>query len=217
MPLLTLIYLLTVGLAFITSLRSFRLKNPQHLKVFSVLLGLTFLVEIGAVAFPKFTSVKTNSWLYNSFTLIEFSVYAWYYRRIIHLQRIRKAIRVFQILFPVFWFVTVFFVFGFKAWNSYVIITGAFFTMCFVLAYYYQLLASDDVVDISRHPEFWIATGMLIFYSCQVPYFGMLNYLVENYLLLAKKLLKVLTLINILMYSLFTYAYLCRISTKKSL
>ena len=209
-------YIVVVGLSFLFSLRSFKKNFPIHLKVFSLLLGLTLLVEIGAVTLPRrIPQLKGNSWLYNSFALIEFSAYAWFYKKIIQSKKVKAGIGIFQFLFPVFWFVTVFFVFGFTAWNSYVIVVGAFFTVCCVLAFYHQLLTSENVIPLSRNTEFWIATGMLILYLCQIPYFGMLNFLVKNYLVLARNIYPFLIILNTLMYAIFSYAYLCRINTKK--
>jgi hypothetical protein len=118
-------------------------------------------------------------------------------------------------LFPIFWFVTVFFIFGFTTWNSYVIIVGATITVLLVLAYLYQLLQSEEVVVLKYSTEFWIAFGMLIFYTCQIPYFGVLNFLVKNYQPLTTSLLSVLQIVDSIMYLLFAYAFLCRINIKK--
>jgi hypothetical protein len=84
--------------------------------------------------------------------------------------------------------------------------------------YYHQLIIAREIQSLRRLPEFWIATGMLIFYLGALPYFGMLNFLIKYNVEVARSLLKVLKVLDTLMYVLFSYGFLCRIiNTKKSL
>ena len=214
---LTTIYIVMIAVAFIASLvEGRRATLPAHLKIFSGLLGLTLAVECFAAYGVKAFHLHTNVPAYNIFMLVEFWVYGWYYRMIIRTPWMKKIIDWFLWLFPVFWIVVVFFVFGLQKWNSYLVIGGSLFTICFSFAFYYQLFTNPEDINLKTSPEFWIATGMIIFYTCNLPYIGMLNFLVKNYLPLAKTFLAVLKILNILMYSLFTYAYLCRTITKRS-
>ena len=211
------IYVITIAIAFLSSLICFRLDYPFYLKLFSVLLGLTFLVEFFSAFISKSFHLKNNFWIYNSFTLIEFWCYAYFYSFIIKIKGSRKIIKGFLWLYPMFWATTVFFIFRFNVWNSYVIIVGSFFSVLFAIMYYHQLIFSDTMIFLRRQPEFWIATGMLVFYLGALPYFGMLNFLVKNYLSAANKLLYILLILNTLMYLLFSYGFLCRIiNTKRS-
>jgi hypothetical protein len=161
-------------------------------------------------------SHQSNVPLYNLFMLVEFWVYGYYYKCIIEPGRLKRLIRFYLWLFPVFWVVVVFFLFGLAKWNSYVAVGGSFFTICFSGGYYYQLFTQEELVRLDITPEFWIATGLIIFYACNLPYTGMLNFLVKNYLDLARNLLTVLDILNLVMYSLFIYAFLCRMIIKKS-
>ncbi len=215
---LVLIYFIIISLAFLVSLVSFKWNYPFHLKLFSILLGLTFLTELLATQIVvKYFHWKSNTSVYNSFTIVEFLAYAYYYYRIITVVWIRNIIKGFMYLFPFFWFVSVFLVFRFTQWNSYVVIVGGLFSVFCSLGYYYQVLHSKTDIHLRTQPEFWIATGMLIYYSCQVPYFGMLNYLINHYLLLARSLLNVLLVINTSMYLIFIYAFLCKKINRKYL
>ena len=110
--------------------------------------------------------------------------------------------------------------FGISSWNSYVYIVESLFTVCLAAAFYYQLFTAPTLIRLTTSPEFWIATGLIIFYTCNLPYLGMLNFITKDYLSLAKSLLMLLQILNIIMYSLFTLAFLCTktitISTTKS-
>jgi hypothetical protein len=85
------------------------------------------------------------------------------------------------------------------------------------LLYYYRILTAHEITNLRTLPEFWIATGMLIFYMAALPYFGSLNFLVRYHMNVAKNLWIVLVCLNTCMYTFFTYGYLCWIrNTKKS-
>jgi hypothetical protein len=220
MPLLVYIYLAFVGIAFLSSLNAFRLDFPLQLKVFSLLLGLDFLVEFTSTVLISLLRIRTNVPLYNCFMLVETMTYAWFFRAILTSRVLKGLIGGFLILFPIFWVIVVFFVFGIYRWNSYVAIIQSLFTVCVAAIFYYQLFTAPTLIRLTTSPEFWIATGLIIFYTCNLPYLGMLNFITKDYLSLAKSLLKLLQVLNIIMYSLFTLAYLCTkritISTMKS-
>jgi hypothetical protein len=212
---LTYIYLAFIGIAFLTSLTIWRPGAPAHLRFFSVLLGLDFCVECAAVGMME--ARHNNSWLYNSFMLVEFWAYGYYYYQITIFPWMRRIIRWFLWGFPVFWVWAVFWQFGdLNQWNSYVVIAGSFFTICFSCVYNYQLFTRPDLIRLGRRPEFWIAAGLILFYACNLPFIGMLNFLVSYDKLLAKRFMTILDVLNICMYSFFIYAYLCRIITKRS-
>jgi hypothetical protein len=205
-------YLTTIGLAFLASLLSFKYNYPRHLKLFSVLLGITFLVEITA----NFVLTKSmglsdyRSALYNQFALFEFVAYAYFFYLISRNTQVKRIIVFFICLFPVLWIATTFFLFGYKGWNTVVITVGGYFTVLFALLYVYHSSGHEDVTRLSKRSEFWIAIGMVIFYSCQVPYLGMLNVLNKNYPTLTRYLLRASMVIDGIMYCFFIYAYLCR-------
>jgi hypothetical protein len=217
MVVITYIYLSAILFAFLSSLRSFRLGFPFHLRLFSMLLGLTFLVELAADLTERIGHTRNNYWLYNGFAPVEFWIYGYYFYQLIRVRLARSVIFYFLVLFPVFWAVTVFFVFTFNTWNSYVIIAGSFFTVLFVVMYYYQILMTREIQSLRNLPEFWIATGMLIFYLGALPFYGALNFLWTYHQSAATTLWRILLIMDTLMYLLFSYAFLCRtINIKKS-
>lgn len=216
MHVLPYIYVSSILIAFLSSLISFRLDLPVHLKLFSLLLGLTFVLELRNSAIIR-TFHGPNYWVYNLFMPLEFWVYGLFFYRIIQHKISKAIIRIYLYLFPLVCLVSTYFFFK-NNWNSYVFITGSLFTIGFVLMYYYQLITSKDVQPLSSTPEFWIATGMLIFYAIAIPYYGPLSYLVKNNNELARLLLiYVYMVFDTIMYLLFSYGYLCRIlNSKKS-
>lgn len=205
------IYFTAITVAFICSLLSFRLHMGLHLKVLSVVLGLTVCHEY----FQRFINgpvlhIHHNTHLYNTFALIEFWGFSYYYLMLAKTKVEKYIIRGFLMLYPVVWYILVVQVIGILVWNSYIEVIGSVFIAYLSMYYYCKLLMSDEIIYLNKTPEFWIATGMIFFYTCNLPYFGSLRYLMANYGRLAEKLLSVLLILNIVMYSLFIYAYLCQ-------
>ena len=202
------IYVATVFFAAISSLVSFRMDFPFHLKLFSCLLVLTAFVELPAaiLAYRKIN----NWWLYNLFMPVEFTVYAWYYLHIIKARIARRMLQSFLLLFPVFWFVLIFRP-GLRGWIGPLSTVGAFFCVVFALMYYYQAITAKELVSLRTLPEFWVATGMLIFYISSIGFFGMLNYIIKDNKV-AVELLTVYLIPDIVMYAFFGYAFKCGIN-----
>jgi hypothetical protein len=211
MPVLSYIYIAFIGIAFLSSLVSWRLGLGIHLKIFSCLLGLTLLVEVfAAVAEPAF-HLRPLSSVYNIFFLLQFWTYGYYYYRLIRVKLLRKFILYFLVLFPLFWAATVFFLLGFNRWDSYLLIVGSFFSIVLSLFYYYQLIIEQEPPSLRMLPEFWIATGMLLFYLGALPYFGTVNFLVHHNLLTGRGgLVNTVRLLDILMYGAIGFGFVCR-------
>lgn len=201
---LDIVYVTSTGIAFCASLGSFMKRSGIHLKIFSVLLGVTFFMEL-YIAVSRVSSAP----LYNLFVLPEFCIYAWFYYRIFEIQSVKKCILFFLVAYPLTWLGLTFFEFGLHRFNTTVFVLGAFFTVCLAILYYQQLWISDKIEALSTHVEFWISTGLLIFYSCQLPYLALLNYLIKNHLDLARAFIPVLQICDTIMYCMFTYAFIC--------
>lgn len=200
-------------LAFLSSLTAFR-QNPLHLKIFSMLLGIDLITELlasfGMPLLRERFNLKNNLAIYNSFVLIEFLAYAIYFYFLIRTKWFKVVIRFFLIMFPCLWLISVIYFFKIYEWNSYIHVAGSTFTIIACIVYFYQLYTQEELVSLSKNTDFWIATALLIFYLCNLPYTGMLNFLVVNYLSVAVNLAFVLRLFNIIMYSIISYAFLCR-------
>jgi hypothetical protein len=77
-------------------------------------------------------------------------------------------------------------------------------------------LFQTQTVNLLRQPAFWICTGLLFFYTCSFPIYGLFNYLNRAPLIIKKNIGVIILLLNVLLYSSFTIAFLCRIRVKNS-
>jgi hypothetical protein len=191
--------------------------GPLHLRVFAVLLAYTLIVEFSLLFLKDYLKDGNNLPVYNFFMLVFFLGYAYFFKLIIQSKTILRVIDWFLYLFPVFWYFVVFFIFKIDEWNSYVYIFGAAFTVIWAVVYCFELFTSEEPVHFRHNGGFWIAIGLIFFYSCQLPYMGMYNFLTRYSSELANLLKIPLQISNIVMYLLFSYAFLCQSTyTKKS-
>jgi hypothetical protein len=213
-PLVDYTYLVVVVTAFLCSLMSFRAGVPFHMKLLALLLGLTVVVELCARFFLPFFHVKHSTLVYGPFNLVEFWIYGYFFYLLIRVKILRRIIFLFLWVFPIFWLVTNLYLFKFREWNSYVMVAGSFCTILFALMYYYQLITAKEIQTIRYLPEFWIATGILLFYLWELPYFGTLNFFMDYYrahLEVNNGLLNARLILDTLMYAFISYGYLCPI------
>jgi len=212
-------YLYLVSLA-ISSLAGIclRLKLTKQLKVVALLCIYTLLFELSVFFFKQEVGYKGNTLpQYNFFILLEFMFYTYFFKQIIKNVYVLKGINLFLLMFPVLWYIFSFYCFNILQWSSYAFVFGGTFMIFFALIYCYEKLTSEETTSLFNEGEFWIAIGLIVYYTCVVPYMGMFHYLTENYEQLAVKLKKLNLITNILMYCLFAYAFICRtIKTEKS-
>jgi|GEM_PF-908283 len=234
---LTNAYIIAIGFCFMVSLRVFKEKGNRALKIFSTLLGVTFIVECIAVYvfvrnpyfnMPLYNDVISSTLLkvavylrmplYNVFMLVEFMVYAIFFRMIIENKMVKKLIQVYIGLLPVFWYWIVFEQFEFRIWNSYLMVTGSVFTAFFAGSYCRELLQDNFISNLKHTPEFWIAAALFVFYLWFIPFMGTLNYVSKAYRDLAQWFLAGFKLANCALYTMIAIGYLChKTNTRKSL
>jgi len=215
------IYLIVLLIAFFCSLISFRLHYPLHLKFFSIFLGLTVFIEFVATFILPRLNFDSNYSAYNSFFLIQLVSLGYYFYLLTRSPFFKKTIILLIVVYSVFWICNTLIIYtNFKEpyWNSYGAMVGDLFIIIFVSRYLFELLTGTELISLKKSSEFWIATGILLFCSCELPITGIMNFLVKDPIL-TRKLVKILQVLNISMYLIFIYAYLCRIkpTMKKSL
>ena len=110
----TATYISSIAIAFGCSLVAYKL-HPRHLQLLSFILGLDLFGELAGLYL--YSTIKTNLPAYNVILLGEFIGYAYFFYLITKLKWLKKLTAGLMILFPVFWVVAVFILFGFKSWN----------------------------------------------------------------------------------------------------
>lgn len=208
------LYIAAIAVAFITSLWALAKAPARYIPIFVVILGADLLLEIGANYLLKPLHLHNNSGFYNTAMLVEFWGYGYYYSLAFENKRIRWLTKLYLFIFPLFWCISVLLLSRFNNWNSTVSVTGSVAMIVFSALMYYQLFASKMLLKLTSSLEFWVATALIVFYSGNFIYLGMLNYLSGKHPALSERLLQLLQILNIIFYMLISFALLCTYGTR---
>jgi hypothetical protein len=208
------IHLLFILSAFLASLISFRKNFLRPLRFFSFILFFSFAIELTGFIYSRILH-RHNAHIYNLNFLVIFPFYAFFYSQFFPSHKMKRRILLLTSCYFLFALVNIIFIQGLNTWNSYSLIAGSLLNIYLSVSYFQNLLPNKELIKFQSDPVFWISVGVLIFYLVELPYISLLNYLNSNFLILSKQLLMILKILNMLMYSLFTIAFLCRISLRK--
>ena len=116
------------------------------------------------------TAFEDNYWLYNSFHVLSYMVYFYFFIYQLKLNKIRKYLTFLA------WFFFVssisFLIFSgvfFANFSFYTIITGTILLILCIASYYYQMLTSDSILNFQKNPAFYISIGALIWHVVVTP------------------------------------------------
>lgn len=209
-----IIYIVLVVISFLASLTVYRKKDsPVYLRVFPGFLLITFLVEMIAI---RRASLRVNNlFLYSLFSAFEFTFYLYFFSAIYKNTNAKKVALVAMFTYMIAAFVNIFFIQGRNAFHTYTFMLGCALIIGFGAYYLFRLVNQPQTGKISRDPTFWITAGLMIYYCCDLPVFGILNYITSLSKGTYNGLVVVYNFMNIVLYSFFTVAFLCRLSIRK--
>jgi len=205
------------------------IKNTKYLVIF---LLITFIVDlIGSYAaigyfsnysyfgFVENTPFRRNAWLFNSFMIISFSFYIFYFKSFLGNKKWKLILKVLTILFITSSIINLLFTdIFFNGSSKFTTIIGTLLLFLSVALFYFELLRSDVILKLKQFLPLYISIGILIFHLCVTPidifskYFDMPS---GNEVFVNLKA-SVLLYVNIFMYLLFTFGFIICSRTNKS-
>ena len=202
------VYIYFIGLSFFISLSAFYGKGGLlYLKLFSPFLFLTLIAEVLGSYFSSIG--RNNLTLYNFFTVFEFSFYLFIINLIIENKRVKKIIQITGVLYAIAAIVNILFIQTMKTFHTVTYSVGCLIIVIFCIYYFLELFRFPRFVNLLNSPAFWICSGLLFFYCCGFPLYGLVNYWQDIYPLVLNNFTTIFTILNIFLYSLFTIAFLC--------
>lgn len=193
-------------------------KRPReiYLKLFPLFLVLTVLVELGAAWMLKIDKKHgPTNLLYNPFTILEFVFYFFSIREIIKKRAAKNILLGLMVGFPLVAIINLIFFQGIYKFHSFTYSIGCLLIVGCCIYYFYELFLMPHSVNLLRQPAFWICTALLFFYAFTYPIYGLSNLMSgfsDHVLGIIKKIIQSL---NILLYSFFSIAFLCRFRIQK--
>jgi len=210
---MNLLFLISEVICFLASLALFfQASVPRYLKTFPFFLFLTIIIEIAGILLTK---KKVDSIpMYNVFTTFEFIFYLYILRSIIYNIKVKKIILWLMAMYPVLVLINRLF-FQKNTFHTNTYSLGCLLIVGACIYYFYEIFQTTHSVNLVKEPAFWICSGLLFFYTCSFPLFGLWNHLHGLPRIILRNLAAVMQFMNVLLYSLFSIAFLCRIRIQK--
>ncbi|HLY68168.1 MAG TPA: hypothetical protein VKR53_00485, partial [Puia sp.] len=203
-----------------------RRSNPGYIRVF-VLFGIANYISDASQVYyldlfdPLLRNAKLFYFLTQSihfaYPLFEFFFFTGVLFQLIRSALSKTIARLLGILFLVTYGVAVYLFFAKNQSGFLYCVSTAFFFkdstfLCLSLFFFIEIFKDAKQMDIARFPAFWIVTGIVFYYSIDLLtiFFASYFYL-RNMLLLKDVVLSISYFPAIVVFILFTKAFLCRI------
>ena len=157
---------LIVLLPLITAITQ-RKNMPYPLKIILFyLIGASIceLISWGIILFPF--GNHQNHWVNNTFSIFEYSCFSFYFYKIVCNLRLKQFIKIVSIMGLVFiLFITFNRIEKINIIDTISSSVGIILIILFVLINFYEILYSDNSDNLLTYHIFWIASGVLIYFS----------------------------------------------------
>ena len=202
-------YLIFGTICWLISLVSILFKYPKHLRLFSWFIFVSVAIEWIGWYIARHLH-RNNLWLYNFNIIIEFLFLPFFYRLILRSHKIRQGIKLFLIIYPIIFFINLFFIQGLYVFNTYPYLIGDIFVLVLIINYFKEILLTPNNIKLHREPVFYISIAFLLFFTIEIPYTMLLPYFINHNLEVAMALIWVIKILNAVLYVLLSVAYLCQ-------
>jgi len=157
-----------------------------------------------------------NTWLYNIFSFVSILLFGKFYKSIVK-DDLSRLIIIYSVIAYVIFTILYFALSGtfFTKSLPYGVLLETLMVFIFVMLYYRYLLRSDKILYFYRLPLFYISSSLFLWYFCVTPLFIFDGFIYE----INKSFIEFrnfyLFVVNILLYSCYTFAFLFTIQYKK--
>lgn len=185
---------------------------PLYLKLFPILLAITLTVEI--IGWIMSDNGEDATMLFYLFSVFEFEFYFYILYHIIRTRKARRVVIYVIAIYPVLALFNIYFV-QVNAIPSISYSVGCLLVVGICIYYFYELFHLPSSVNLIREPAFWVCTGLLFYYICSFPLFGLSSLLLTASSIILKNISTILMMMNALLYTLFTVGFLCGLRIRK--
>lgn len=208
------LYYIPLIISAIVSIRVFSGIWPSAIKYVAVYLLFTAFIEIFAYAWIGFlyeTSFwkfhESNHWIYNIGFIVRYPLLFLYFREFLPGIRTGRILVVASITLMLFNYL---FFEGIFALNSYTVLFTFSITIILCFWFFRYIFLKKEIVNLLHATEFWIAAGLLFYHAATLPLFFIINKLNAESQLLSQSYIYLNDVLNIIMYTLLTIAFLCK-------
>ncbi len=201
------VYIYFIALSFLVSIYKLKKISPFYLKIFSPFLFLTFCVETYANYLSSIN--KSNIAIYNFFSAFEFCFYLFLISCITRVRKIKNLARYAAGIYGLLAVLNILFIQGVNTFHTTTYAAGCLIIASFCVSYFYEIFRTPGAGKLENNPAFWICAGLLFFYCCGFPLWGLMNIWSKWIVIELETFSGINYLLNSFLYLLFTIAYLC--------
>lgn len=203
------IYIYVILICFLVSLTLFLKLRADHryLRLFPPYLLLTLSIEI--YGDYLFSQSKNNVPLYNFFSAFEIAFYLLILSILIRKPSFKRVLTFSSPLYMIFATANILFYQGVDRFHTISFSVGSLMIVFFCIYYFFELFRLMSSENLLSNPSFWIVTGILFFYSCGFPMYGLVDLWANISPFLRKNFTTIINMMNVFLYSLFTIGFLC--------
>lgn len=182
--------------------------------LFWLIISTAFVESVGAFYILFYN--KSHPWIYKIYVIVEYSLICFYFLRILKPLNITKVIKLTLTGPPVYIFLLIAFPEEFGYLNKYKFLFIAFLIVIWSAFYFKNLLDTSLELNLKKDPNFYINTGFLLFFGGSFFLMGLIFYVQERDMALARNLYSINHVLNIFYYSLLAYGFICHSKSMKS-
>lgn len=139
--------------------------------------AFTYFNNYRIFGFIKGTVFENNYWLFNSFKIISFSVYIFFFIKQLYSLSKKRILSITLVFFVLSAIINLIFSNAFfTSYITYTTIWGTFLLLICIGLYFFEILNSDRIIRFYRSLPFYIAIGALIWHLCVTPLFIYSNF-----------------------------------------
>ncbi len=188
-------------------------KSDTSLKIVTLISLLSFLFEIIG-NYMGYLGVN-NIWLYNSSDLIRFPLWFLFYHFSFTALDQKKSALVLTFIFPIFWVVLMYFQ-DIRLFQTYSFIVGSILLLILCFLYLLNEYRSSSTESLFKNPNLWICLGLLFYYSLNLPFIGLYNWINSISSHFALTYFYICVIGSSILLSLLTLtAFICNLRNKK--
>jgi hypothetical protein len=207
------VYFIIISFLASSSVYFTSLKSQFYLKLFPPFLLTTIIIEV--IGSYLSSIGKSNIGLYNFFSAFEFCFYLYIISRAIGNKKIKSVVIITLFLYVIIAVSNIVFIQKIRNFHTVTYALGCLLIVATCIYYFFELFRIPKSVELINNPTFWICSGLLFYYCCGFPLFGLTNFLYSISKLIIKNLHTIIIILNIFLYTLFTVAFLCRVKVRK--
>lgn len=186
--------------------------RPQWLQLFIYFLFFTLLIDVAATSYSKYLK-KSNHFIVNLSLPVIFSFYFFIFYKTFETRYLKNLVCVSFILYIGIFLIDIAFINGLFHYNNYAYCVGALLIVLCCLLYLMSLFTSDKLVNYFASPMFWIATGLMFFYTGNLVLSSLIKFIIDHHLDFLYYPISII--LSIILYGCLSVSFLCNTGWKK--